>query len=155
MNEESGVPAARTFHVSGHPGSSSSAVSRRMSGLARRDNDRERAVRSALHARGLRFRVTYRVPDTPRRTIDIAFTRVKVAVFLDGCFWHGCPQHGNAPRSNSRWWTEKIAANQGRDADTTARLESAGWLVVRIWEHVPLSDAVNTIADAVGRAGDG
>jgi DNA mismatch endonuclease (patch repair protein) len=139
----------KTFHVPAHPGSSGDLVSRRMSGLARRDNDRERAIRSALHARGLRFRVTHKVPGLPRRTIDIAFTRAKVAVFLDGCFWHGCPMHGNSPRSNTDWWAQKIAANRGRDADTTAHLEAAGWRVIRLWEHVKLDAAVEVIASIV------
>jgi len=150
---EDGRPTS--FHVSAHPGSSDAAVSRRMSTLARRDNDRERAVRSALHAQGFRYRVTYRVPGLPRRTIDIAFTRVKVAVFLDGCFWHGCLEHGTKPRSNGAWWAEKIAANRARDTDTNIHLEAAGWRVVRIWEHTPIDEAVHRIRAIVGerRAG--
>ena len=138
-------PAGPRRSTSGRtPGRRDAAVSRRMSGLARRDNERE-SVRSALHARGLRFRVTYRIPDIPRRTIDIAFTRARVAVFLDGCFWHGCPAHGTPPRSNSTWWAEKIAANQGRDVDTTHRLESSGWLFLRIGSTNTKDDAVIAI----------
>ena len=139
-----------TFHVPAHPGSSGVEVSRRMSTLARRDNPRERALRSALHARGLRYRVTYGVPGLSRRTIDVAFTSAKVAVFLDGCFWHGCPEHGTRPRANKGWWADKIAANRGRDADTTAHLEAAGWSVVRVWEHVSLDEAVRMVVAAVG-----
>ncbi|MFI2753690.1 very short patch repair endonuclease [Cellulomonas sp. P22] len=141
-----------TFHVPSHPGSSGAGVSQRMSRLPRRDNDRERALRSALHARGFRYRVAYKIPGLPRRSIDIAFTRARVAVFLDGCFWHGCPEHGTQPRSNRDWWSQKIAANRGRDADTTAHLEAAGWRVVRIWEHRPLQDAVDAVVAEVEHA---
>lgn len=148
--QESDAPR-QTFHVPAHPGSSGTVVSRRMSVLPRKDNPRERAVRSALHARGLRFRVTYKVPGLARRSIDVAFTRARVAVFLDGCFWHGCPDHGTAPRSNGGWWAQKIQTNQLRDADTTRYLTEGGWLVVRIWEHVPVTDAAELIADAVVR----
>jgi DNA mismatch endonuclease (patch repair protein) len=133
------------FHVPAHPGAPDARASRRMSALRRRDNDRELAIRSALHRSGLRFRVTFPVPGLPRRSIDVAFTRSKVAVFLDGCFWHGCPEHGSSPRSNSDWWATKLAANSARDLDTSAHLETTGWQVVRVWEHVPLDEAVATI----------
>lgn len=123
-----------------------------MSGLRRRDNEREVALRSALHRSGLRFRVAYPVPGLPRRTIDVAFTRVKVAVFLDGCFWHGCPEHGTSPRSNSTWWATKLAANKARDLDTTEHLAAAGWRVVRVWEHVPLDDAAAQVLAALADA---
>ncbi|HEY3545164.1 MAG TPA: very short patch repair endonuclease [Propionicimonas sp.] len=143
---------AGRFHVPAHPGSTSAPISRRMSVLRRRDNARELALRSALHRAGLRFRVCHPVPGLPRRSIDIAFTRVRLAVFLDGCFWHGCPHHGTRPRSNSSWWSAKLGANRARDHDTTAHLEAVGWRVVRIWEHVPLDDAVVTVMDAVAAA---
>jgi DNA mismatch endonuclease, patch repair protein len=107
-----------------------------MSALKRKDNEAELAVRRLLHAAGYRYRIHYPVPGLPRRTIDIAFTRAKVAVFIDGCFWHGCPEHGTRPRSNSAWWAMKLNANQARDADTTTALRNAGWQVVRLWEHV-------------------
>ena len=152
MTHGVGDQPAATFHVPTHPGSSGTEVSRRMSAIARRDNDRERALRSALHTRGLRYRVTYGVPGRPRRTIDIAFTRVKVAVFLDGCFWHGCPEHGTRPRANKGWWVDKLDANCGRDADTTAHLEAIGWRVLRIWEHVPLEEAVLMVLGVLGES---
>ncbi len=102
------------------------------------------ALRRELHRRGLRYRVTVKVPDRPRRTIDIAFTRRKVAVFVDGCFWHGCPEHGTDPASNAAWWQTKLEANKLRDADTTHHLESLGWRVVRVWEHEdPVAAATN------------
>lgn len=136
-------------HVRAHPGSSSAVVSARMSGQGRRDTGPEVALRRALHARGLRFRVIYPVPGQRRRTIDIAFTRRKVAVFVDGCFWHGCPEHGVRPRSNSAWWREKLAANRARDRDTDRLLDEAGWMVVRIWEHECLASSVAAVRDAV------
>jgi DNA mismatch endonuclease (patch repair protein) len=121
--------------VAAHPGASSATVSRRMSTARRKDTAPEIALRRELHARGLRYRVAHPVPGQRRRTIDIAFTRAKVAVMVDGCFWHGCPEHGTKPRANSAWWTEKLAANAARDADTDRVLTELGWRVVRVWEH--------------------
>jgi DNA mismatch endonuclease, patch repair protein len=134
--------------VPAHPGSSSRQISARMSRLQRRDNPRELAIRRELHALGLRYRVHYLVPGGRRRTIDIAFTRRKLAVFLDGCFWHGCPVHGTRPRSNAGWWQQKLRANQQRDRDTDRILRDLGWTVLRIWEHEPLESAVQLVADA-------
>ncbi|WP_454860632.1 very short patch repair endonuclease [Promicromonospora soli] len=121
--------------VRAHPGASSSSISRRMSTARRKDTAPELALRRELHALGLRYRVTYPIPGQKRRTIDIAFTRARVAVFVDGCFWHGCPDHGNQPRSNSDWWREKLAAIRARDADTNQALQTLGWVVLRFWEH--------------------
>lgn len=121
-----------------------------MSRQGRRDTGPEIQLRRALHARGLRFRVVYPVPGQRRRTIDIAFTRRKVAVFVDGCFWHGCPEHGVRPRSNSAWWREKLAANQARDRDTDRLLEEAGWAVVRVWEHESVDHAARMVLDVMG-----
>ena len=101
----------------------------------RRDTGPELAVRRALHARGMRYRVDHPLPFDRRRRADIAFTRAKVAVFIDGCFWHGCPMHGTTPRTNTAFWVEKIARNRARDDDTTNRLEADGWIVLRFWEH--------------------
>ena len=111
------------------------ATSARMSRTEGRDNAFERAIRSELHERGHRFRVHYPVPERTRRTIDIAFTRWRVAIFLDGCFWHGCPLHGTMPKRNAEFWTSKIQQNQERDAQTTLALVDAGWQVLRVWEH--------------------
>lgn len=142
-------------HVGAHPGASSTAVSRRMSTARRKDTAPEVALRRELHARGLRYRVAYPVPGQRRRSIDIAFTRARVAVMVDGCFWHGCPEHGTKPRSNSGWWATKLAANAARDADTNRVLTEMGWRVVRIWEHeVPAvaADAVIAVVrDRLGR----
>lgn len=126
-----GVPQ----YVPAHPGASGPAVSARMSVARRRDTAPEVALRRALHARGLRYRVGYPVPGNRRRTIDVAFTRARVAVFVDGCFWHGCPDHGTQPRANASWWQTKLAANAARDRDTDRVLADAGWTVVRVWEH--------------------
>jgi len=121
---------------------------RRMLATAGKDNAMERSVRSALHLRGLRFRVHVPVPQT-RRTIDIAFTRARVAVFIDGCFWHGCPLHGTAPKKNDVWWREKLAANRQRDQDTVERLTRLGWAVMRIWEHEKIDTAASQIEERV------
>jgi len=145
-----------SFHVPSHPGSTGEAVSRRMSTLKRRDNDAELAVRRLLHAAGYRYRVHYPVPGLPRRTIDIAFTRAKVAVFIDGCFWHGCSEHGSRPASNSEWWSAKLQANAGRDQDTTGHLTAAGWAVIRAWEHEPAHEIVRRIQlELFGRSNAG
>lgn len=109
-----------------------------------KDNPRERELRSALHCQGLRFRIHYAIPGT-KRSIDIAFTKWRLAVFCDGCFWHGCPVHATTPKTNQEWWKDKIAANQARDIDTDSRLTSDGWTVLRIWEHVSLDDAISLI----------
>ncbi|PZF62696.1 very short patch repair endonuclease [Curtobacterium sp. MCBD17_013] len=106
-----------------------------MSSARRRDTKPEVDVRRVLHARGLRYRVAYPVPGMARRSIDIAFTKVMVAVFLDGCFWHGCPEHGTHPRANADWWATKLRRNKVRDAETDDVLSSAGWRVLRFWEH--------------------
>jgi DNA mismatch endonuclease (patch repair protein) len=92
-------------------------------------------VRRELHRRGLRYLVDAPVPGLPRRRSDVLFRGERVAVFVDGCFWHGCPDHGTSPRANAAWWREKIEANRRRDRDTDERLSDLGWTVVRCWEH--------------------
>ena len=115
-----------------------------------RDTAPEMELRRALHAAGLRYRV-----DTPplpglRRRADLVFGPAKVAVFVDGCFWHGCPQHGGpTPHANPVYWTQKMRRNRERDADTDRRLSDAGWLVLRIWEHEDMSEAADAVALAV------
>jgi DNA mismatch endonuclease (patch repair protein) len=107
-----------------------------MKGIRRRDTAPERALRSALHRLGFRFRVDYPIQvegRSPRP--DLAFTRRRVAVFLDGCFWHGCPEHSRPPKKNSSYWGPKIARNMERDQEHDERLRAAGWKVIRIWEH--------------------
>lgn len=101
-----------------------------------RDTGPEVALRKLLFAAGLRYRVNFRVPKAPRRTMDVAFPRQKLAVFVDGCFWHGCPDHCVPPKNNALWWAEKLEANKNRDADTNELLRTQGWRVVRLWEHL-------------------
>lgn len=138
-----------SFNVPPHPGSSSSALSARMSKAKRRDTAPEVHLRSELHRRGRRFRVIMKVPGNNRRTIDIAFPRQKLAVFVDGCFWHGCPHHGTQPSTNAEWWSAKLATNVARDRDTDHLLRAEGWRVLRIWEHVPVSQAAEQVEVAM------
>jgi DNA mismatch endonuclease (patch repair protein) len=111
----------------------------------------ELALRSALHARGYRYRKDFRL-DLPARRVrpDIAFTGRKVAVFVDGCFWHACPEHGSKPKNNEWYWSPKLLRNQERDRAADAALKDAGWTVVRLWEHVSVEDAVAAVIAAVG-----
>jgi DNA mismatch endonuclease (patch repair protein) len=114
----------------------------------RRDTAPELALRSLLHGRGLRFRVDYPLPNLRRRA-DLAFPRARVAVFIDGCFWHGCPEHGTWPKANAEWWKQKIEGNRKRDADTDQRLREAGWASIRLWEHESPENAARTVEEAV------
>jgi DNA mismatch endonuclease (patch repair protein) len=119
----------------------------------KRDTVPELATRSALHRLGLRFRVDRPVLPGSRRRADIVFTRAKVAVFIDGCFWHSCPEHGTMPAANRRFWEEKLEANRSRDRNTNEQLEEAGWKVMRFWEHVdPQVAAAEIAAEVVRRA---
>ncbi|MFC4631771.1 very short patch repair endonuclease [Promicromonospora alba] len=135
-----------------HPGASSEAVSRRMSIARRKDTKPELDLRQVLHSRGMRYRVVYPVPGRPRRSIDVAFTRVKVAVFVDGCFWHMCPDHRAQPRTNSDWWKVKFARNVARDRETDQHLTSLGWTVLRFWEHEDMATAARAVEQVVHRA---
>jgi len=104
------------------------------------------ALRSALHRRGLRFVVDRPVPGGDRRRrVDILLRGARVAVFVDGCFWHSCPEHSHLPRTNTSWWRRKFRGIARRDRDTDARLAAAGWLVVRVWEHEDPDDAAESI----------
>ena len=102
-----------------------------------------------LHAAGERFRVSYPVPELPRCTIDVAFPRRKVAVFIDGCFWHNCPDHGSKPKANASRWATKLAMNELRDRRVDAHLRYHGWRVFRFWEHEDPSTACSSILDIV------
>ena len=104
------------------------------------------AVRRLLHAAGYRYRVAYRIPGQRRRTIDIAFTRHRIAVYIDGCFWHGCPEHLHIPHANSDWWLRELAGNRARDAAATEQLTNLGWTVLRFWEHQDPEEVVARIA---------
>lgn len=111
------------------------------------------AVRRLLYARGLRYRVCFRVPGQQRRTIDIAFIGARLAVYIDGCFWHGCPEHAHLPKANAQWWIRKMATNRARDHSVNAHLADLGWTVLRFWEHEEPADVVRRIAAAVATSG--
>lgn len=116
-----------------------------MSRLGRRDTKPEIVLRQLLHARGLRFRVDKPVLPDRRRRVDIVFGPAKVAAFVDGCFWHGCPAHATWPKANESYWREKIETNRRRDQDTNERLRSMGWEVVRVWEHEDMAVAADRL----------
>lgn len=113
----------------------------RMQSNKSRDTKPELALRSAVHALGLRYRVSAKPLAGLRRTADLVFPRAKVAVFLDGCFWHGCPEHHTVATANAKFWSEKVQNNRTRDRDTDGRLADAGWSSVRIWEHEDPAEA--------------
>ncbi|MGW6400004.1 very short patch repair endonuclease [Streptomyces sp. NPDC055134] len=126
-----------------------------MSRQVSKDTGAELAVRRLLHAAGLRYRVEYPVPGMARRRIDVAFTRAKVAVLIDGCFWHGCPQHATHPKANAEWWRTKLDRNMARDRETTEHLIATGWTVLRFWEHEDPKDVVERVMRAVREQGAG
>lgn len=136
------------------PPASGQETQKRMKSQARRDTKPEILLRRALTERGFRYRVDCAAVDGVRSKADVVFTRAKVAVFVHGCFWHGCPEHHRPTKSNTKWWAEKIATNRERDKTTNAALEAAGWTVLRVWEHEPPEEAANRVADIVGRGGD-
>jgi DNA mismatch endonuclease (patch repair protein) len=113
------------------------------------DTGLELRFRRLLYHRGLRYRVHNQIVPGTRRKVDLAFLTAKVAVFLDGCFWHGCPQHRSTPVANGQWWAAKLRENSLRDSDTDRRLGEAGWQVVRVWEHDQLETAAAEIESVV------
>ena len=133
----------------GVPEASSEEVARRMRTTGRRDTAPEISLRSKLHRLGLRYRVDKSPIRDVRRRVDVVFGSAGVAVFVDGCFWHGCPVHGTWPKRNADFWRDKIETNQRRDADTDRRLKEAGWLPIRVWEHEDPTEATARIAAAV------
>lgn len=130
---------------------SSAANRRSMLGNRNRDTSPELALRSLVHAAGLRYRVAAKPLRGMRRTADLVFRPTKVAVFVDGCFWHGCPEHFVPPKTNPGYWREKIGGNMQRDRDTDNRLADEGWLVLRFWEHQAAEDCAAAVAAAVLR----
>ena len=122
---------------------------RRMARQATRDTSPELAIRGALHRRGLRFRVGRRPVPSLRSTADVVFGPAKVAVYIDGCFWHMCPQHATFPANNAAWWRAKLARNVERDRAADAALAEGGWAVVRVWEHEHPERAADRIARLV------
>jgi len=120
---------------SGPPPASSEAASHRMKSVRQRDTAAELAIRSEVFRLGGRYRVDYQPLGGLRRRADLAFPGARLAVFIDGCFWHGCPLHATEPKSNAAFWRGKILGNRERDRETNVRLREAGWTVLRIWEH--------------------
>lgn len=133
----------------GRPTASSPSVAARMSRQARAHTAPELLLRRRLHAMGLRYRVGLKVPGMPRCSIDIAFTRARLAVFVDGCFWHSCPEHATHPSANGIWWATKLTANQVRDRRVEDQLADFGWAVLRVWEHENPDDAARRVASAL------
>lgn len=146
MNPKSRVKTKRTKS----PRPLSPSVRLRMQTTPQRDTPCEIALRSAVHALGLRYRIDWPLPTTRRRA-DMAFPRLKIAVMVDGCFWHACPIHATWPKNNAAWWREKIMGNQARDRDTQARLRRQGWRVLRFWEHDDPSKAARKVLAVVER----
>ena len=125
----------------------SDATRRSMQANKGRDTKPELVIRQLLHAEGFRYRVNIRPVPEIRRTADIVFTRAKVAVFIDGCFWHGCPAHYQRPVSNRGYWDEKVLRNRARDVETSSVLADKGWKVLRFWEHEVVEAVVEAIQE--------
>ncbi|MEV0401944.1 very short patch repair endonuclease [Actinoallomurus sp. NPDC050550] len=130
---------------------SSAGVRKSMQSNKGRDTRPELALRRAAHALGLRYRVSVRPLPSVRRTADLVFTRAKIAVFLDGCFWHGCPEHHTVSKTNADYWAEKVVRNRERDLETDRLLAEAGWRVLRVWEHEDPAEAAVRVAELVRR----
>jgi DNA mismatch endonuclease (patch repair protein) len=133
-----------------YPEPTSAAVSRRMRRNLKTDTKPEQALRSIIHRQGYRFRKHYPIR-TPDRLIkpDIVFPRLRLAVFVDGCFWHCCPIHGNEPRANTDYWKPKLRHNVERDREVDRALKEAGWTVLRVWEHEDPHAVAARIAEAL------
>ncbi|WP_438388728.1 very short patch repair endonuclease [Actinopolyspora saharensis] len=130
------------------PPASSAATATVMRRTGRRDTGPELRLRKTLHRRGLRFLVDVAVPGGNRRSrVDVLLRGPRIAVFVDGCFWHSCPEHGLLPKSNREWWRRKLEGVVRRDQDTDAEITAAGWLVVRVSEH----EGPETASDRIER----
>lgn len=138
------------------PAASSPEARNRMQANRRRDTKPEKLLRSILHARGRRYRIDYPIrPAYGVRPIrpDIVFPQAKLAIFVDGCFWHSCPEHGTMPKANQDYWRVKLAENLQRDHRTTTELTKAGWKVIRLWTHISALEAADRVEEALKRAG--
>jgi DNA mismatch endonuclease (patch repair protein) len=133
----------------GRPHPSSQAALNRMKAGKPRDTAPEKAIRSTLHRLGLRYSIDAKPVKELNRRADILFRSLKIAVFVDGCFWHGCPIHGTQAKANAEFWRSKITRNQERDADTNKQLEESGWKVIRVWEHEDPIEAAEKIYSLV------
>lgn len=123
----------------------SPATRKRMSKVRQKGTASELALRKELFRLGLRYRIDRAVLEKPRRIADIVFPKQKVAVFVDGCFWHGCPTHATWPKNNAEFWQKKIKTNISRDTDTNSRLEALDWTVIRVWAHESAIEAAQQI----------
>lgn len=134
-----------------YPEPQDAAATRVGQGNRRSGTKPEVRLRSALHSEGLRFRKDFPVRPGMYRLVrpDVVFTRARVAVFVDGCFWHGCPKHQHLPRSNPDYWIPKLARNVARDREVDEALSEAGWLVLHVWEHEDPVSGAATVARAV------
>ncbi len=132
------------------PVASSSAATATMRANRRRDTKPELLLRSALHRQGWRYRVDAPVDASERRVRpDIVFFKRRVAVFIDGCFWHSCPEHGRTPKTNVTYWEAKLNGNKAKDLADSHALQRDGWKVVRVWEHDKIDDAVEAVRSAL------
>jgi len=122
-----------------------------MQANGRRDTAPELALRQELHGRGYRYRVDTAPVPSLRCRADLVFSRERLAVFVDGCFWHGCPQHMSWPKANGDWWRTKISATVSRDRRNDQKLRESGWTVVRVWEHEPVRSAAERVASVIER----
>lgn len=147
MESDHACDSSRVVSLSPPP--ASSRVSARMAGYRQRDTQPELALRSALHARGLRYFVDRPPLPKLRRRADLVFPRARVAVYVHGCFWHGCSEHGTWPAHNAAWWRAKIESNRARDRDTAERLSQAGWIALEVWEHEDALEAAGRVEEAV------
>lgn len=148
------MPVAPEHSARRTPAPSSPAATATGKANRGRDTGPERLLRSALHQRGLRFRVQQRPEPDIRATVDIVFRSARTLVFVDGCFWHSCPQHGNLPKANRDWWATKLDANVARDRANDAAFRARGWTVIRIWEHEPMDAAADRIVRCLKCATD-
>lgn len=137
------------------PRASSADVHRRMVATKRRDTPGELLIRKILHRHGFRYTIDARALPSSRRRADLVFRRARVAVFVDGCFWHSCPLHGSMPKHNASWWKAKLAGNVRRDRDTDRELRSAGWVVVRVWAHEAPARASERVRRVLAARGGG
>lgn len=151
MTESKTERARKRAHERGlYPGPLNTGRSRNMQANRRADTKPEIALRKALHHRGFRYRKDLRIEvQSMKVRPDIVFTRRKVAVFVDGCFWHVCPEHGRIPTTNDWYWAPKLRRNMERDRASNAALARAGWTVVRLWEHEDLTTAVDAVISAL------
>lgn len=140
----------KSSNVKNRPIASSPEVRRRMLATRRRNTPSELLLRSFLHSMGYRFRTDRQIAETRYRP-DVVFSKAKVAVFVDGCFWHGCPIHATWPKTNAAWWRNKIESNRRRDLESSKLLRANGWMVLRFWTHANMQLAARRVAKVLER----